>query len=316
MTNQTFLDTLGLEAASSEGGFSYTFVRAKASFPHMPGGLMLSTILLVVFAGLPAAGAGLALYALGAPGGPLPWYQAALVGLFALQNAVRAALGITSVIVLGLFHALVRRFGRHELAFGPSEMHFGGRLGKARFGDRLSLGDVRQIIVYTYPESDEPGAAAEADLSIVLGNERATYGILRGFDGAAVESFARDISSRLGQLLSDLGIGRQPEAVAVVETASKVARALSHTLPRVPPRGWDRLARLVRRALFVPAANRALGLVWGGLLAAGTVALIPLLLRGGPSWGVGLLLLNALFGLTLVGVAWSDRPRQDSARGY
>jgi hypothetical protein len=304
MTEKLLLQPLTMEADSTADALTYTFKGMRAASP-----LGLFPIFkLVFFVGLPAVAAGLAVCALASGGLEVPWYQASAAALGTLQMSVLFVIGALDSTVSALLGCLFAHCGRHELAFDAHEMHYGSRVGGVRLGDRLPLGSIRQVIVYAYPDTTEPGAAAtQADLAIGVGGDKRRYALLSGFDREAVEAFARDIDRRLAELLSRLGTRHALDPVEVIETTAKEANQLRHTLPRVPPRSWARLQWLLRRALFALAENKALAVAWGMLLAAGTAATIPLLYRNGLAWGIPVLLLNAFVQAVPVWIAFAVR---------
>jgi hypothetical protein len=307
MGEQSFSDILGIQFVSARDTVRYIFRARGSPFTHVFQGPVVTVFSLLVLVALPAVGAGLALHILSARPWQGPWYQVVLVGLFALQMGLAAAVGAVNILVLGLVYWLGRRHGRHELAFDRKEMHFGCNLAGIRFGARFPLSSIRQVKVFIYPDRGAEDGGELADLSLAMGEDRATYGILRGFDRAPVEALARDLSDRLGQLLSDFGAGPPLDPPAVIETTPKEAGNLNHTLPRVKPRGCARLVWLTRQALWAPANYRAIGLIWGALLVAGGVAVIPPLCQDGPAWGIAVVLLTGWLHLAPAALAFRRR---------
>src|SRR5205814_6802910 len=115
------------------------------------------------------------------------------------------------------------------------------------------------------PDPSEP-PQREAGLSVLVGEERRTYGLLGGFDPEELGKLADDLHRRLTAFRHEQGLVEPLDPVSVVETTSGEVEDAMNTLP---PTG---ALRRFAGAGFLLLRNRWTGTVWCLAMLAGLVA--------------------------------------------
>ena len=231
---------------------SYTFrPRGPAYRPGFP------LALLVPFVALPLGMLALVGYS-HTKAANRPEWEEVLTAVFAAQ--------MTAWLVLGAFESATMlawslRGIATELRFSPAGVRYGA-------GRVCDLEEVRGLRLFTYlPTRGERGGQSEECLSLVVGEDGDTHGLLGGFTEGELRALAEDIHRRLSAFRFGQGILAPLEPLSVVETTEDEAERLMHTRPA---RGGFRL--LAGFGLLV--GHRWIGAAWclamfAGLFASG-----------------------------------------------
>jgi hypothetical protein len=249
------IGAMGVTVEESTDALTYTFLPHGAAYrPRIP------LVLIVLFVGFPLALLGVTAYAYSKTANRPEW-ELALTALFAAQMLVWLVVGtVESVLMV-----------RWSLQGIRTELHF-AHAGVRHGADPVCpLEEVRGLRLFTYPamRGEELGKP-EACLSLVVGEDDGTHGLLGGFEEHDLRTLADDIHRRLSALRSNQGMMTPLEPLSVVATTGDEAGQLMHTRPA-------RGARLFAVFSFVMLFNRWVGTAWclamlAGLFASGRLA--------------------------------------------
>jgi hypothetical protein len=301
------LDGLEVTVAETTDALTFALVPKRVG-PRPPGALV---VVLVAF-GMPLGMVALVVYAVVITGANRPDWELALAGVVVFQllawlvtggaGALRVALG------LGLRHGATLSFTATHV------YHAGARV--------CELTEVRGLRLFTYPvkiqylsdislprdtppvpnkppippelapiPSDaRPPEKTEAALSLVIGEEGLTHGLLGGFDPTAVRAFADALQRRLASFRFNQGILAPLDQVGPVETTEQEVGELMNTRPHA-----GRVRAFTFAAFLAILNNPLLCILWcvamlAGLYGSGRIVLAAGLPRG-------LLVGHGLFGL-------------------
>jgi hypothetical protein len=307
------LDGVDVTVTETPGALTFTIVSNRA--PRRPNGCLA---LVLVAVGVPLGLLALVVYALVRTEANRPEWELALTGLFVVQlvwwlgttggGAIRFGLGLG-------FRPLTLRFTAAHVYHG---------------GDWVcELAEVRGLRLFTYreqvqylsdlplprdtspvpdkppippelapmPPDARPPEKTEAGLSLVIGDEGQTHGLLSGFDPAAVRAFADALQLRLAAFRFNQGILAPLDPVAQVETTSQEVWNVMNTRPPV-----RRIRLFSAAATIAILGNPWLCLLWCAAMLAGLYGSGRLILAAGlrPTFLIGHLLLGAIHVLLLL----------------
>ncbi len=257
------LDNLDVTVAETADALAYTFApRGSAYRPRFP------FFLLFLFVGFPLALLALVAYAYFTVANRPEWEQI-LTGLFAAQLLVWLVVG--TVESCQMIRWSIRGITT-GLRFTQTEVRHGA--------DRVcELAEVRGLRLFVYPATretpDKPAHESEACLSLVIGEDGGTHGLLGGFETQQLRALAEDIHRRLAAFRSNQGMMAALDALSVVETTEDEAGKLMHTRP---PQGG---LRLFANFGFLMLMNRWVGTPWCLAMLAGLFASGRLVAAGG-----------------------------------
>jgi hypothetical protein len=293
---ETFaIEGLDVAVEESAAALSYRFTpRGPAYRPGCP------VILLLPFVAFPVALLGLVAYAHDTTPNRPEWEQL-LTGVFVAQ--------LVAWLVVGLVEsAMMLRWSLRGIGTDLRFTHTGVRHGADRV---CELEEIRGLRLFVYPttsaELNKLVSGNEACLSLLIGEDGGTHGLLGGFTEPALRSLADDIHRRLTAFRFEQGIMSALEPLSVVETTEDEAGNLMHTRP---VRGSFRmLAGFSFRMLM----NRWIGTVWCLAMFAGLFASGRLVAAGLPNaFLVGHGLVGLIHFWLLMGI-WGKYDRDENA---
>jgi hypothetical protein len=220
--------------------------------------------------GYPLATLAVVVYALILGGADRPAWELALTGLFALQLAAWL------VRMAGVIRGMISSPGSTPVAvltFTGGGVSYGGE-------QVCELADVRGLRLFVYPLRGDPPGKLRAALSLAVGEERGTHGLLGRLDAADLRALAEDMQRRLAALRWDQGLMPALDPLSVVETTRESTAKLMSTRPPAARTLRGRVGRAVaRHPLWAATA-------WGLVVLAGTFGSGRLVLAAGLRPGV------------------------------
>lgn len=285
------VEKLGVTVEQSTDALTYTFQPKGPAF--RPGLSFFPGLLVLFFVGIPLVLLGLVGYAYSKTMNRPQWEEV-LTGVFVAQLFVWLVVGIGETVTTLRWSlrgmTTVLRFTRTEVRHG---------------GNRVcELEDIRALRLITFPATDEAGKV-ESCLSLVIGEDGGTHGLLGGFEQHQLRILAEDVQRRLARFRFDQGIVSSLESLSVVEAATdEEAAKLMHTRPAQG--GFRMFAGGAFSLLF----NRFFGSLWCLAMFAGLVASARLVLAAGlhPAFLIGHIPIG-LMHLALLLAIWNTSAR-------
>jgi hypothetical protein len=211
------IEGLDISVTETTDALTYTFT------PQNPKPKLKETIALVLVPfGYPLCVLALVVYALIISGANRPVWELVLTGLFVLQ-LVAWLVFLGSAILRTNLGSRFRK--RVVLAFTGTSVRHGS--------DHVcELADVRGLRVFIYSMSGDPPDKFRAALSLVIGDESGTHGLLGRLDATGLRALADDMQRRLAAFRFNQGLQAALDPLAVVETTREdAARSLSTRSP-------------------------------------------------------------------------------------
>lgn len=261
--SETFpLEKLDVTVTETADALTYTFVPRERYW--RPGLLVIPLLLFVAF---PVALLSLVGYALVRTGANRPEWELALTAVFVVQALGWLVFGFSTVWVLiraRLRPGTVLRFTRTNLWHGVNRV--------------CELEQVRGLRLFTYPAGGEHVGQTHACLSLVIGEDSRTHGLLGGFPEQSLRAFADGLHRRLSAFRADQGLMAPLDALATVETTENEAEKLMHTRPAT-----GSVRRVTGGVAQFVLGNRWAGIVWCVAVLAGLFATGRLIVDAGLS---------------------------------